>query len=125
MSLTVEVDTILQQPDTWYLVDSIPRPGEYNAVIILVSSPRKDNYREFSKYDGVQTLYMPPWSKEELELCGKRLFADIDVSTSFPLFGGVPRQIFSGLNESTFRLEQALAKYGSYLFASTENSELQ
>ena len=104
---------ILQQPDTWYLVDSFPRPGEYASVIVLVSSPRKDNYKEFGKYDGIEIFYMPPWSKEELELCGKRLFPDIDVFEVFTRFGGVPRFIFTpSPNKLNFRLERALTRYG-------------
>jgi hypothetical protein len=64
LNLTAEVYAILQQPDTWYLVDSVPRPGEYGAIIVLVSSPRKDNYRKFIRYDGVRSSYMPIWSNE-------------------------------------------------------------
>lgn len=105
-----EIDSILRQPETWYLNDTIPDPGNYPCIMVLVASPKKENFKQFSKYDDVTTFYMPVWDYQELE----------NFPTIFPLnshvlndkflkFGGVPRLIFKD-DQAEAKLEQALAR---------------
>lgn len=61
--------------------------------MMLLSSPRSDNYNEFKKLN-CQTFYMNPWTKYEIldfaEKSGLSEHID-DVSERYNLIGGVPR----------------------------------
>ena len=83
-------------PDTWYLTDSLmPPPEERNATTILVSSPVGKFYKAFLKYSGTAPLhYLPVWSLKELKLMAPyfgrkpRL-----VESRFAQIGGIPRYV--------------------------------
>ena len=50
----------------WYLCDTVTDPEIVAAKTVFVCSPRKDHFRQFEKYPGRVTLYMPVWSFDEL-----------------------------------------------------------
>lgn len=57
----------LRQRSTFYFVDGIDIPDRsIKAKCLLVSSPKRDRYREYDKRPGVIHLLMHPWSLEEL-----------------------------------------------------------
>ena len=56
----------LDDPQTWYLVDSV-RPLMCSAATVLVSSPHPNTYKEFLKIKA-RMRYMPVWQREELQL---------------------------------------------------------
>jgi len=83
--------------DTLYLVDTIPDPLLVLAITVMVSSPKKTNYKEFSKYPNVFQLYMPLWDYDEICILRKHCFPGIQeeiVTEYFKFFTGVPRFIF-------------------------------
>eukprot|EP01124_Arcella_intermedia_P001636 TRINITY_DN10892_c0_g2_i1.p1 TRINITY_DN10892_c0_g2~~TRINITY_DN10892_c0_g2_i1.p1 ORF type:complete len:122 (-),score=15.65 TRINITY_DN10892_c0_g2_i1:44-409(-) len=103
----------LKNPNTWYLVDSVPNPGDVPAVTILVSSPRKSNYKPFSKYDNVKTLYVPLWSFEEISVCYKECFPLLpqdEFMDRYCRFSGVPRFVFVS-PDSNEKQDEAIASY--------------
>jgi hypothetical protein len=90
----------LNEPDTWFLVDSVRNPGEFwKCVILNVASPQRENYKEFKKYPAVKTYYMPPWTVEEVNLVWTKYHSTAltkqQVDDRFSLYGGIPRHIFS------------------------------
>ena len=65
-----DICSLLRDPDTWYLTDTLlPPPGPQKAITILVSSPSEEYYSEFLKCSHVAPLhYLPTWSLDELKL---------------------------------------------------------
>ena len=60
--------------------------------LIVFSSPNPtNNYQNVKKHRSPVTLYMPPWTVEELELVEPE---GVDVAEKFRIWGGVPRYIF-------------------------------
>ena len=101
-------------PLTWYLVDTVPDPGQLKAVTILVTSPRRDNYREFSKYERVETFYMPVWNLEEISFCREKLYSDISeetINSRFDKLGGIPRFIFTTDTDPEDLIQGAIQRY--------------
>jgi len=91
----------LNNPETYYLVDSIANPGEVGALTIMVASPRKQNYSSFSKYPNLFRYYMPLWKNGELQsLWHYSKLSEIDFWRRFTLFSGVPRFIFEDQHEA-------------------------
>jgi len=88
----------LDDAAVYYLVDTVPDPGQFNAFTILVSSPRKNNYKQFEKYMDVVVYIMPVWEKMEIDVIYdikyKSTMKIEDLNTKFNLFNGVPRFIF-------------------------------
>jgi len=87
---------VLSDPETWFLLDTVPDPGEWKARMVNVSSPKRENYKQYQKYPKVVTYYMPVWSYDEFEVSAK-VFPSVGGEVfhkKFLLFGGIPRLIF-------------------------------
>lgn len=91
----------LANPTTWYIVDGEKPELGYSAAcrVLLVTSPRRDIYKELKKEHRTLSRYMPLFSLEEIEECGRKCFewadADVDRAISrFELFGGIARFLF-------------------------------
>lgn len=88
--------------ETWYLVDSAPRPQLVEAKTIISVSP-KTLYSEVDQYQEIDKrvpwrYYMAPWILEELEQCRGEIRGFQAVSKEFmeqlyDLIGGVPRYV--------------------------------
>lgn len=88
-----ELNSYLGKTNVWYICDA-KEPSEVHAKTILVSSLRKQHYKEFDKYTGTTIRYMPVWSWEEIETCRNNIFNDLEVTNVKDLFlkwGGIPR----------------------------------
>jgi len=110
---------ILNNPDVWYLCDTIPEPGTVAAKTVLTCSPSRQNFKLFEKYQQRQTLYLPIWNLDEVHLL-RTVFRDIaeaKVTEQFGKIGGIPRYIFAeedldvliskGLNRSFEKITEA------------------
>eukprot|EP01124_Arcella_intermedia_P037010 TRINITY_DN9816_c0_g1_i5.p1 TRINITY_DN9816_c0_g1~~TRINITY_DN9816_c0_g1_i5.p1 ORF type:complete len:307 (-),score=30.60 TRINITY_DN9816_c0_g1_i5:837-1757(-) len=98
-----DFESELKDPNTIYLVDSVPNPGEVSAFTILAASPRKDNYKQFERYPNVTSFFMPLWAYGELQQVYNTNFSQKMSETEFErrykIFPGVPRFIFESIHE--------------------------
>lgn len=87
----------LADPRTLYISDSL-RPDMVKAFTIMITSPRRDRYLEFSKAKPVKMLVFPPFSRAEIDAMHRTCFPDVPadlVRDNFALAGGIPRAVFT------------------------------
>jgi len=99
--------TTLNDPDVWYLVDTVPDPGGVRAKTVFTCSPRRTVFKEFERYLLRITLYLPTWTCPEVDQLRVTIFNTMDMNKMyerFDLIGGIPRLIFSQTN-----LEEAVS----------------
>jgi DNA polymerase III delta prime subunit len=86
-------------------------PGMAKCKVLVTSSPEFSKYNHYQR-QVCQTLYMPLWNFEELELCRQECFPDIQAETlvkNFHLWGGVARYtIGDAAHNAAINLEEAL-----------------
>jgi len=100
----------LDQKTTYYIVDAIAPPA-VQAKTLLVTSPRKNIWHEFSKQNAA-VHYMPIWTEEELLRCAPGFELDANlVKELFGKWGGIPRYVllYAGDSNQQQSLETALA----------------
>jgi len=61
---------LLDDTDTWYLVDT-KEPNNCKAKVIMVSSPCREHYKDYQKRRTTLTRFMPVWSFDELKVARK------------------------------------------------------
>ena len=70
---------------------------DFEAITIMFSSPKRENYKDFLKLHFSTARYMPVWSYDEIEQCRSLLFeATVTAAKARELFvrwGGVPRYV--------------------------------
>ena len=99
---------------TYYLFDAgskgIVFPAIRSAKTIVFSAPRITNYQDWMKHHSPQTLYMPMWSLEELQVvCTER--TNEDIKRLYLVCGGILRYVIQDLKEyPTQDIETAVAK---------------
>lgn len=106
-----DFDSILDQPTTYYIVDAL-KPAYYDAMTILLTSPRRSIWYEFDKTD-CQSCYMPVWSIEEILKCRELMYSDTPVAVvqdCFRQWGGIPRYVlrYAHVQEQQVALEEAM-----------------
>jgi hypothetical protein len=78
--------------------------------MLVLSSPKRENYRKLLKALGATIRYMPIWSWAEIEACHALLYSDdptrplADVSAAFERWGGVPRFVLEKLRDEAAQL---------------------
>ena len=93
-----------------HLFDCGTKEGEPKCSLqrmIVFSAP--DPARNYQKERDPLTLYMPPWTMEELELAKPE---GVDVAEKFRIWGGVPRYVFKK-NLCEVRLQAAISNLDS------------
>lgn len=71
----------LLDPRTYYMLDGLcPKRVDIKARIILVSSPKAQRWRQFSKHEKVRTTVMKPWEYDELVDARNILGIDIELA---------------------------------------------
>ncbi|CAG8822855.1 602_t:CDS:2, partial [Dentiscutata erythropus] len=104
---------VLDNPQVYYLLDTMEPQLTCNARKIVVSSPNRKRYKEYEKGRSVDTRIMPTWDLEELET----LHQNIHLNTNFTklrelyaLWGGIPRYVVEKVDIESFQnlLEMAL-----------------
>ena len=88
---------------------------DFEAITIMFSSPKRDNYKDLLKLHFSTMRYMPVWSYDEIEQCRSLLF-DTTVKSDeaqqlFMRWGGVPRYVLEKAHDSATQksLEGALS----------------
>ena len=91
-----DVDELLDNPTTWYLVDSYSdRPAEINAITIQMSPPTTQDDMYFRYSTTAHPYYLPVWSLEELKMAAPLFSENLQVvEERYHLIGGNPRYVF-------------------------------
>ena len=104
---------VLEDPSTWYLVDSNPPampPLRREAVVVYVPSCNPNHTKEAEK-SGAESRWLPPWSLAELQAAATvtpvspdndqrsmplppRCLTSSEVERRYRCFGGTIRQVF-------------------------------
>ena len=74
VGLRSDFDDILEQPDTFYVVDD-SKPAHFEAETILISSPCGSVWFDFYKEDCAR-FYLPVWTKQEILDCRELMFSN-------------------------------------------------
>ncbi|GIL61076.1 hypothetical protein Vafri_15463 [Volvox africanus] len=98
-----EMDFIeeVNDPKTWWIVDTgtaFRRP----ASTVLLASPDRQRYKEFLKFQGTTTLFMPIWTDDEIKECRIRLYPHLSDATVRDLvwkWGNIPRYVLEKMEE--------------------------
>jgi hypothetical protein len=91
-----DLDELLDDPATWYLVDSyVNRPAEVKAITIFVTPVKLQHDMCFSYSAAAQPYYLPVWSLEELKVAASLSRTRVkEVEERYSFIGGIPRYIF-------------------------------
>ena len=126
-----DVDEFLDDPTTWYLVDSYSnRPAEVKAIIILMSSPSTQEEMYFRCSATAHPYYLPVWSLEELKMIAPFFSTNLrTVEEQYNLVGGNPVSIFYkiGLKEAIKRIADSISKenfFGFFFEAESNNDDI-
>jgi hypothetical protein len=96
----------LDLKSTYFIVDAAaPRPAD--AKTILVSSLRREIWKEFVK-DRCQMRFMPIWSLDEIKNCRAKLFdrlSEDEVVRLFGRWGGIPRHVLENARNVVYHTE--------------------
>ena len=92
--------------DDWYIVDvkedgMKPLDVFCDVSILLISSPKRENWYNFLKQNSSTTLYMPCWSLDELRLCREKVYLEVQeerLNALHSKFGGVARYVLKTAN---------------------------
>ena len=83
----------LDDPRTVFICDSVT-PPVVNAFTLLITSPRRDRWYEYSKTALVKKLIFPVFTLAEILACRRTCFSALDeagVRERFARWGGIPR----------------------------------
>lgn len=100
--------------DVWYIIDAtnpVPRFCSASSKSLLITSPNKDIYHDYSKRDGVSMLYMPLWDWDELLRARASCYPQRSVAQMkalFEKFGRSARIVLSDYDAES-RLQDALS----------------
>eukprot|EP00047_Mylnosiga_fluctuans_P000227 m.188750 g.188750 ORF g.188750 m.188750 type:complete len:720 (-) comp10032_c1_seq1:1216-3375(-) len=92
------IEAALHLSSTLYIVDSFP-PPIYDCCTVLITSPNRSIFKDFNKSApgmGVEALYMPVWSLDELKLLRDAIrpnLDDADITALFEHWGGIARAV--------------------------------
>ncbi|KNE94666.1 hypothetical protein PSTG_12028 [Puccinia striiformis f. sp. tritici PST-78] len=92
-----ELVNALQKSETVYIVDGQP-PLLCPARTLLVTSPQYLNYKDILKQSRSDSLFMPPWSYEELQHCKAILYQKLPTTLMdrlYDWYGGVPQYVLA------------------------------
>lgn len=90
---------VKDESDSWLVFDP-PKVIEqtdadlWNCNVIVVSSPDRERYRKILKGQNALALYLPIWTKKELEIASKLVFESDIWKDRYDIWGGVPRKLF-------------------------------
>ncbi|GIL53778.1 hypothetical protein Vafri_9363 [Volvox africanus] len=103
----------IENPTTWCIVDT-GTATKRAANTVMLSFPDRELYKEFLKFPGTKTLYMPFWTRSEIHKCRKRLYPNLGKQTVNSLlekWGNIPRYVLEKAMDAVAQrsLEDAIA----------------
>lgn len=90
----------LRDRRTYYIADACT-PVDVAAKTILLSSPRRNVWYQFSK-SHCTIRYMPIWSLEEIQRCREQIYnqqSEAETKSLFDRWGGIPRFVLEYAND--------------------------
>ena len=98
----------IYNPSNWLLIDAHP-PPQAVARTILLTSPQRERFKEFSRTDNVRMVCMPLWDMQELLDLHKSEFTQLArarVLELCTLWGPVPRSVLTHASNMIFQEQQ-------------------
>lgn len=89
---------IVLKPDTFYILDGRDAdPLLSSCLTLFISSPRSNNFKDWTYQKQITPLYFPVWSLDELRRCRGLCYKEIDQATvddRYMKYGGIARFVF-------------------------------
>jgi hypothetical protein len=89
---------LVSEPDTFYIIDGrTSEPLISTCVVLFISSPRSELYRDFVKQRRPKQWFFPVWTLGELQNCQSCCYPDLSMLTlteRHRIYGGVARHVF-------------------------------
>ncbi|OAJ42059.1 hypothetical protein BDEG_25563 [Batrachochytrium dendrobatidis JEL423] len=107
--LGLEVANIVWKQDTLYIVDGHTIPRSSCCIVLFMSSPQSEGYKEFVKQKMAREWDFPVWTLDELQTCRRHCYPDVPIETineRYRMYGGVARSVFDIVSNP---MEKALA----------------
>ncbi|EGF79004.1 hypothetical protein BATDEDRAFT_26152 [Batrachochytrium dendrobatidis JAM81] len=107
--LGLEVANIVWKQDTLYIVDGHMTAMSSCCIVLFMSSPQSEGYKEFVKQKMAREWYFPVWTLNELQTCRRHCYPDVPIGTineRYRMYGGVARSVFDIVSNP---MEKALA----------------
>jgi hypothetical protein len=93
-----EAEGLVRQQDTFYIIDGrTSEPLDSSCVVLFISSPRSEWYKEFVKQKMAKEWYFPVWTLAELRSCQRHCYPGLPIETlqeRHRICGGVARFVF-------------------------------
>ncbi|OAJ41550.1 hypothetical protein BDEG_25127 [Batrachochytrium dendrobatidis JEL423] len=107
--LELEVANIVWKQDTFYVIDGHTTPMPSSCIVLFMSSPQSEGYKEFVKQKMAREWYFPVWTLDELQTCRRHCYPYVPIETineRYRMYGGVARSVFDIVSNP---MEKALA----------------
>lgn len=102
LNANIKVGQLLADMSTVYICDGIVAPS-VNAFTILITSPKRERWREFDKNSGAERFYFPVFSQKEmtdlLNTCFTHLADKEAVWKRYRMWGGIPRYVLDKIKD--------------------------
>ncbi|EGF83709.1 hypothetical protein BATDEDRAFT_22610 [Batrachochytrium dendrobatidis JAM81] len=95
--LGLEMVNIVRKQDTLYIVDGHTTPRSSCCIVLFMSSPQSEGYKEFVKQKMAREWDFPVWTLNELQTCRRHCYPDVPIETineRYRMYGGVARSVF-------------------------------
>jgi hypothetical protein len=94
----LDAEGLVREQDTFYVIDGrTSEPLVSSCVVLFISSPRSEWYKEFVKQKMAKEWYFPVWTLDELQTCQRHCYPDLRIETlqeRHRIYGGVARFVF-------------------------------
>ncbi|OAJ39250.1 hypothetical protein BDEG_23112 [Batrachochytrium dendrobatidis JEL423] len=108
--LGVDAEELVWKQDTFYVIDGrTSEPLISSCIVLFMSSPRSEWYKEFVKQKMAKEWDFPVWTLNELQACRRHCYPDVPIETTnerYRMYGGVARSVFDIVSNP---MEEALA----------------
>ncbi|EGF84177.1 hypothetical protein BATDEDRAFT_84908 [Batrachochytrium dendrobatidis JAM81] len=105
-----DAEELVRKQDTFYVIDGrTSEPLVSSCIVLFISSPRSEWYKEFVKQKMAKEWYFPVWTFKELQACWLHCYPDLRSKTfkkRYRIYGGVARSVF---DTSSDPIKKALA----------------
>jgi len=98
---------LVRDPETLYIIDGRDsEPLLSSCVVLFISSPRSEQYKEFVKQKTAKQFFLPVWTFEELQNCRMCCYSSLPldlICSRYQIYGGAARPVFH--SDFTWMLE--------------------
>ncbi|OAJ37371.1 hypothetical protein BDEG_21402 [Batrachochytrium dendrobatidis JEL423] len=105
-----DAEELVRKQDTFYVIDGrTSEPLVSSCIVLFISSPRSEWYKEFVKQKMAKEWYFPVWTLDELQACWLHCYPGLKIETfneRYRIYGGVARSVF---DTSSDPIKKALA----------------